>query len=523
MTLFISDLDGTLLNYKGELKARTSEMLNRFIEQGVKFTFATARGKLSALQKTEGLKLNLPLIAMNGVFIFDPEKNEYIVKNTFSTKQMRLITDSLIERDERPLVYAMVDGEERVSYLDGSKNLKKYLNERKYDKRQRLCKSFEELFAGEIFYITMINPKTEPVELDKIFSAGNSFSRTCQRDVYDETELWYEIFSEKASKGNALRFLKEYCGADEVVSFGDSTNDIEMFKASDRAYAVSGACAELKSCADGIIGSNDCCSVPAFIEREVFERFPRAQRPLLVEPDAVRFKSAVDCALNRETVNIGTLNEKCIHSALKYYYSDNRDHEAKIGSFYADIVNENGITEIQTANFGKLNKKLEVMLRACHVTVVYPFEKRVSNKYFAEETGELVKSSPARTNSNLTKFFLELYRIKSFLTDPNLTICVADIELIKTNIVKDASCKRGRKRVYYKTPVSLRRELYLEGPDSYRYFLPENLPERFTVKEFGKLCRNCEAKLMLEILEYVGVCSKCGKEGNALIYKVEKS
>ena len=54
-------------------------------------------------------------------------------------------------------------------------------------------------------------------------------------------------------------------GAEKVVSFGDNLNDIEMFKASDEAYAVSNACEELKEIATGVIGSNDEDSVARYI------------------------------------------------------------------------------------------------------------------------------------------------------------------------------------------------------------------------------------------------------------------
>ncbi len=217
---------------------------------------------------------------------------------------------------------------------------------------------------------------------------------------------------------------------------------------------------------------------------------------------------------------IGTLNEKRIHSVLKNYFSNEYDQEAKIGSFYADIVTENGIYEIQTGNFGKLNKKLEVMLSVCHVTVVYPYEKRTRVISADDRSGELLREGRFRYNNSLTDFLLELYRIKSFLTNPNLTICIAELDVERVNYISAKTGKRRKRGAFTKTPLALRREIYLEKPSDYLTLLPEDIPEEFTVKELQKYTKTTDAKLLLEILLYVGAADKIGKKGNAEIYSI---
>ena len=68
----------------------------------------------------------------------------------------------------------------------------------------------------------------------------------------------------------------------------------------------------------------------------------------------------------------------------------------------------------------------------------------------------------------------------------------------------------------------MRREIYFEKPADYLSLLPEGVPEEFTVKELQKYTKATDAKLMLEILLYVGAADKIGKKGNAEIYKIEK-
>ena len=80
--LYITDLDGTLLNSKGEVSENTIKKINSLTEKGIYFTFATARSVYSAKLITAGLNINIPYLLMNGVSIYDPVCNTYIKMNT---------------------------------------------------------------------------------------------------------------------------------------------------------------------------------------------------------------------------------------------------------------------------------------------------------------------------------------------------------------------------------------------------------------------------------------------------------
>ena len=525
-TLYITDLDGTLLTNKGGLKDRAAEMISRMTKKGVLFSYATARRFTTANFVMEKAEIPLPVITMNGVIIADGKSGETIKLNGFSENQLEEAKRIIEEQKENPLVYAFVDGVQRVSYLNLSppKGVRNYIKSRG-DKFLRPCKSYEELFEGDIHYITFIDPKISEETRKNIFSSEKGFSSVCYYDTYNKDELWFEVFSAKASKANAVLQLKEMLEADEVVVFGDNLNDMTMFKAANRCYAVANAVPELKAAATSVIGSNETISVPRFVEKEQTEVFAcNPHEKAITEPNREKFAYALEKALSRERAGIGTLNEKTIHAALKNYYGGDYDQEAKIGGFYADIVGENGIIEIQTANWGKLNKKLEAMLDACHVTVVYPFEKRVKTSSASDATGELIREGGWRNCKDLTELFLELYRIKSFLTNPNLTVCIAELEIERINYVNEKTGKRRKKGSYAKTPKSLLREIYLEKPENYLELLPpdikEKLPGEFTVKELTAVVKPTDAKLMLEIFGYLGLTEKFGKKGNAELYRL---
>ncbi len=517
MTLYVSDLDGTLLDDSGKLRPRTSDMLNRFTENGTLFSFCTARGITTAAEVTKGLKLRTPVSVMNGVFIYDPVTGEYPVKNIFTPEQAELIKSAITENSETPMVFALIDGKERVSYIENSPNLKGHLSRRKGDSRRRPLSGYERMFDGEIFYAAFINPENKS-ELDKVFCAENGFMSAFYTDTYDNNDQWYEIFPLTAGKANSVLKIKELTGADELVVFGDNANDIPMFAAADRCYAVENAIPALKEIADGVIGSNENYGVPEFIEKEIFPVFDYIP-PENTGIDDVRFGLSVQKALERERTTIGTLNEKTIHHTLKCYYCDETDHEAKIGGFYADAAGENGIFEVQSANFTYLAKKLPQMLSVSHVTVIYPYERTVHNYAVNEQTGEIM-SVTNHTNSSYSKLFLELYRLKAFITNPNLTVIVSFLELDKKLFYKDDRRIRRRGMKKEKLPKKLLCEIRLDRAEDYRVFLPDGLPERFTRTQLQKLMRTTDASIMLSVLEFAGTVRRVGKEGRSIVYSV---
>ena len=99
MELFISDLDGTLLNGNAEVTEFTRDTLNRLMAKGLNFTAATARTLASAGKILSGLDLKLPVILMNGVLIYDMTEKKYVKINSLSI--LTKIPHALLLRSHR--------------------------------------------------------------------------------------------------------------------------------------------------------------------------------------------------------------------------------------------------------------------------------------------------------------------------------------------------------------------------------------------------------------------------------------
>ncbi len=266
-TLYVTDLDGTLLNSNDRISQYSIQTINGLVAKGMQFTYATARSLVSASVVAKGLSTTIPVIAYNGAMIIHPDTGEVIDSLSFTEEEAGYVSAILKKNGGNPLVYAYVDGVERVSYVKGRENdgIRHYLDVRKGDRRFRPLADETCLYQGDIFYFTCIADREELLPLYELFVQDERFRVTLQQELY-RPEYFLEIMPKKASKAEAIRRLKEIWHCDKVVSFGDAVNDLPMFEVSDECYAVANAVPELKARATAVIASNDEDGVAKWLE-----------------------------------------------------------------------------------------------------------------------------------------------------------------------------------------------------------------------------------------------------------------
>lgn len=255
-TLYISDLDGTLLGSNQRISEKSSRIINSLVEKGMIFSYATARSVHTAKNAAKGLTAKIPLIVYNGAFIVDNITLERIAVNTFTDNEADYIYSLLVNGGVYPIVYSLIDDIEKFSYdtLTLSRGLSDFIDTRKGDFRDRPLVGDKDILLGKKFYFTCIDSADK---LEQLYnSLKDKYNCYFQTDIYS-SEHWLEIMPTAATIANAVLQLKDILGCDRVISFGDAVNDIPMAKISDEFYAVGNAADALKSIATGIIGCND--------------------------------------------------------------------------------------------------------------------------------------------------------------------------------------------------------------------------------------------------------------------------
>ena len=258
-TLYISDLDGTLLQPNERLSAFCCKTINQLVKSGMLFSYATARSYHTAKKCTAGLDAKIPLIVYNGALIVDNQTGDILTENIFSPQQASDIYTLLRQCGIHPIVYSLIDGAEKFSYDQTAVPLptRNFLDQRRGDGRDHPLTGDEQLLNGKVYYFTCIDESERLLKADRLIREqfGDICNQVCQKDIYSGDQ-WLEIMPASASKAYAARQLKELTGAEKMVAFGDGPNDLPLFDAADEGYAVENAHPLLKSAATSIIGLN---------------------------------------------------------------------------------------------------------------------------------------------------------------------------------------------------------------------------------------------------------------------------
>ncbi|MDD3174481.1 MAG: HAD family hydrolase [Herbinix sp.] len=258
-TLYISDMDGTLLHPNATLSPKTINIINELIEQGMLFSVATARSIASVKTLLEDVKISLPIVLMNGVCIYDLSKNDYIKVEFFSKKSIDIMMSIIKDNHLKGFAYTIRNGVMSTYYEDlDRKALHDFYQERvdRFRKQFIQVDDFTSLSGEPLMYYALLDQKEQLEPIFRIVEEIPELNCVFYKDNYSP-DLWYlEIYSKTASKFHAVQFLRSYLNLDNVVCFGDNRNDFPLFKASDYKIAVGNAVAELQGMADLVIGNN---------------------------------------------------------------------------------------------------------------------------------------------------------------------------------------------------------------------------------------------------------------------------
>mgnify|MGYP004633171507 FL=1 len=313
--LYVSDLDGTLLNSDALLNKDVPERLNRLIDKGLCFTVATARTYATVNSIVKDVHLTYPMILMNGVMIYDPvnkccinaeiierDSVEYILKGRkkfgvtgfayalspeISEETLESEIASNLEKNLKSDVTSNLKknsstGEENRIQKSGRKmatyyekiateHMEKFYVERRdvYHKPFSKVEKLEDILGEDIIYFSICYEEEVLRPFYEYLKKDEKLNLNFYKDVYGDG-LWYlEISHKNASKYHGVQKLRAMLQPDAITGMGDNLNDIPLFEACDRCCAVGNAHKEVKERADYVLDTNLNAGVVKFLEEEM--------------------------------------------------------------------------------------------------------------------------------------------------------------------------------------------------------------------------------------------------------------
>jgi Cof subfamily protein (haloacid dehalogenase superfamily) len=279
MTLYISDLDGTLLRDDAALSPHTRRELVSFIREGVPITIASARSIYSIRPLLGDIPFRLPIIEGNGAFITDYPTGRKEIIHDLDRERARKAFDTILASGSKPFISGNGKAGDFLYFKDIiNPGMEAYIAERRRTGDKRLRK-VEDLRAAletpdnRVTCISVIDSAERIMELNGEIrgQAGDGFAST--EFEYRENPGWHflTLHDPLATKDNAIRCLRSRWGLAEaeLVVFGDDVNDVGMFRIADRCVAPSNAKDCIKALAHEIIGSNQDDSVVRYIRSRI--------------------------------------------------------------------------------------------------------------------------------------------------------------------------------------------------------------------------------------------------------------
>jgi Cof subfamily protein (haloacid dehalogenase superfamily) len=268
------DVDGTLLNNKHKITKRTKEILLKAHKLGIHIVISTGRIYTDAEYYSDLIGVKSPVIASNGAFIKERDSNEVIYKEVLGESLSLELLEIFHKHRINPyfctpykfyygnIMFKLFNVATKI--LGGRSNKIDIEYVYSWKRWQKvLYKEKDNIVKCEIIYR---NPSL-------INELRNELKNIKELEIVDSSKYNIEITCKGISKGKAVAMLASFYNLkrEEIISIGDSENDLSMIEYAGMGIAMGNALDSVKRKADYITNSNDNDGVANAINRFVLE------------------------------------------------------------------------------------------------------------------------------------------------------------------------------------------------------------------------------------------------------------
>ena len=266
------DMDGTLLNSKHEVSERNKKAIKEAIEKGIVVAITTGRIFKSAKIYADLLGIETPIVASNGGFIKEQDKEEIIYKSALTYDQLKVI-DSVIKKHNLNVYYNLYNGiilektlNENHAYKQTNRKVKRNEDKITILENVDVDKAFKEN-EGDILKAICI----ENENIDALNRAKKELREIEGLEVVSSWSNNFEVMPKGTCKWSGIKQLAKILGIkeNEIICIGDSENDLSMIQNAGFGIAMGNARKDVKEAAKYITDNNECDGVGKAIEKIV--------------------------------------------------------------------------------------------------------------------------------------------------------------------------------------------------------------------------------------------------------------
>lgn len=240
--LICTDFDGTLAKEK-VISEENRAAIREFIGEGGLFTIASGRSPEFLTEYAGDIKLNAPVMAINGGAIADPVSGKLL-------HRVMLDDGALTALCTLVRLLPATDAVDIVYRENG-------FTSRRFHAGTDLTPQEILTYTGKDIYKILLMYQTSEQAFASRHAAENLFG-----NKYIFQRSWpygIEMLPADGGKGNAIGTIRALCGDKVkcVIGVGDYENDVPLVEAADIGYAVANAIDAVKNAADRVTVS-DC-------------------------------------------------------------------------------------------------------------------------------------------------------------------------------------------------------------------------------------------------------------------------
>lgn len=238
--LIALDLDGTLLNKENIISPSCIKYLKQLASYGNKIVLSSGRSDTNLLKFYNQLELNTPLISFNGSKITFPNSKKKSISYTINLDIINRFLSFYLEDD---FVNLFGEDDNKIYFFKEYKLIEEFF---KSDNKEIQYGSILDNVKNNLFSLIVLSSDTSKnEEMNKYLNSLNS--KYHLRFWYDYP-VFGEFYQDGVNKGNSLKRVASILKIkkENVISFGDGHNDIEMLKYANYPFAMKNGSSLLK-------------------------------------------------------------------------------------------------------------------------------------------------------------------------------------------------------------------------------------------------------------------------------------
>ncbi len=215
--IFVSDIDGTLIDSTGNINQNVLQALSEFRSVG-EFTLCTGRGSLSTVELAHALSIKIPCVLYGGAMIYDVANNKILYLQPID-RRINTVLKELLEKEPELSITVYTEKYSVNLRVNETLTTKGVLQ----DRTAPLAQLSE--INRDIIKVLITHDSMQTLQAIK--------SRYFNPNMYEceaASRHFYEVTAKCVNKGRALSILSEIFGYGSCHKFvaGDGATDLSM-------------------------------------------------------------------------------------------------------------------------------------------------------------------------------------------------------------------------------------------------------------------------------------------------------